>query len=225
MIPFGSSSLRRSLRIMRNNLNLNPHIILPEPRDSNTRPNRLMSRHPLLEIPNHSSQSLVVDGDMVRIHAEDLFPALSSGVLQVQLDIRESLVNLLVDLLVENACFRVPAACDGGFCWLFDHLHQNFARAGFSVDSPSPRSVFGDSLTLSCALDAVADAYGLAVAEFLSLFHADAGVGVVLKMGHVDDCVECNVDAEMGVGLGRAGSRAAMIKSAIEMVEAGTQSI
>ena len=116
---------------MRNNLNLNPHIILPEPRDSNTRPNRLMSRHPLLEIPNHSSQSLVVDGDMVRIHAEDLFPALSSGVLQVQLDIRESLVNLLVDLLVENACFRVPAACDGGFCWLFDHFRRDSVRAGF----------------------------------------------------------------------------------------------
>ena len=48
--------------------------------------------------------------------------------------------------------------------------------------------------TLACALDAVADAYGLAVAEFLSVFHADAGVGIVLKMGHVDDCVECNVD-------------------------------
>jgi hypothetical protein len=85
--------------------------------------------------------------------------------------------------------------------------------------------VFGDSLTLACALDAVADAYGLAVAEFLSLFRADAGVGVVLKMGHVDDCVECNVDVEMGVGLGCAESRAAMIKSAIEMAEAGTQSI
>jgi hypothetical protein len=116
---------------MRNNLNLNPHVILPEPRDSNTRPNRPMSRHPLLEIPNHSSQSLVVDGNMVRIHAEDLFPALSSSVLQVQFDISESLVDLLVDLLVENACFRFPAACDGGFCWLFDHFHQNFARAGF----------------------------------------------------------------------------------------------
>jgi hypothetical protein len=42
----------------------------------------------------------------------------------------------------------------------------------------------GFVITLACALDAVADADRLAVAELFLLVYADARVGVVLKMGH-----------------------------------------
>jgi len=75
-----------------------------------------MARHILLKIAHHSIQSLVVDGNVVRVHPEHLFPPFAPGVFQIQLDIGESLVDLPVDLLVEIARFRVPAACCA--CWL-----------------------------------------------------------------------------------------------------------
>lgn len=86
---------------MRHNLNLNPHIILAQPRNPNTSPNRLMVRTILPEIPHHRRQRLVVNGHMVRVHAEDLVPAVPAGVAQVVLDVREGLVDLRVDLFVE----------------------------------------------------------------------------------------------------------------------------
>ena len=96
---------------MRNNLNLNPHIILPQSAHTNTSPDRLMVRHILLEIAHHGIQCLVVDGDMVTIHSEDLVPTLAACMLKVGLDVLERLIDLRVDFAVEFTCFTVPAPC------------------------------------------------------------------------------------------------------------------
>lgn len=79
---------------MSNNLNLNPHIILSQPRHTHTRPDRRVVRHPLPELLGHLLNRLVVAGDMVRVDAEDLRPALATGVLDVQVDIGECLLDL-----------------------------------------------------------------------------------------------------------------------------------
>lgn len=67
---------------MRHNLNLNPHIILPQSRNPNTSPQRLMPRDPRPEPPHHSIQRLIVNRHMVRVHPEDLAPALSTSATQ-----------------------------------------------------------------------------------------------------------------------------------------------
>jgi hypothetical protein len=69
-----------------------------------------MIRHPLLEVPCHSSQSLVVDRDVVGVHAEDLRPAFTSCVFEVQVYVSEGLVDLCVEFFVEYARLRVPSA-------------------------------------------------------------------------------------------------------------------
>lgn len=103
------TNLRRP-RIMRNNLNLNPHIILPQPRNPHTSPQRLMPRHPLSEPAYHSIQRLIVDRHMVRVHPEHLGPAFSAGGAQGQVDVCEGLGDLRVDFAVEFSCLGVPTA-------------------------------------------------------------------------------------------------------------------
>jgi hypothetical protein len=98
------------LRIMRNNLNLNPHIILPQPLHTHTRPNRLVIRHPFLELPRHNAQRLVVQWHMVTIHAKHLGPALAAGVTEAEIDIGEGLLDLRIDVGVVDAGLGVPAA-------------------------------------------------------------------------------------------------------------------
>lgn len=95
---------------MRHNLNLNPHIILPQPRHPHTSPQRLVVGHIRPEIPHHRVQCLVVDGDMVRIHPEYLLPAFAAGGFQSEFDVFEGLVDLRVDFAVESAGLGVPAA-------------------------------------------------------------------------------------------------------------------
>lgn len=46
---------------------------------------------------------------MVGVDAEHLRPALSTSVLEVDVDVLKSLINLRVDFLVEYACLRIPA--------------------------------------------------------------------------------------------------------------------
>lgn len=95
---------------MRHNLNLNPHVILPQPRNTHTSPNRLMTGTILMKIPHHGRQRLVINRHMVRVDSENLAPALPAGVAQVVLDIIKGLVDLRVNFFVEFACFSVPAA-------------------------------------------------------------------------------------------------------------------
>lgn len=101
----------RSLRIMSHNFNLHPHVILPQPGNPDTRPQRLVIWHILLKIPDHRLHRLVVDGYVVGVHAKNLVPSFSAGRLQRQFDVPERLVNLGVDFLVEFPRFGVPAAC------------------------------------------------------------------------------------------------------------------
>ena len=96
---------------MSHNLNLDSHVILPQPRDTHTSPQRLVVGHPLAHVAHHSRQGLVVDGYVVRVDAEDLRPALASRVLEAALDILEGQVDLLVDLPLELARLGVPSAC------------------------------------------------------------------------------------------------------------------
>ena len=106
-------------RIMGHHFNFNPHIILPKPCYTNTRPDVLMIRHIALEVGHHCLEGLVIDRDMVRVHPEDLLPALAASVLQVQFDVCKSLVDLCVDFSMEYSSLGVPAACgyvNGAHC-------------------------------------------------------------------------------------------------------------
>ncbi len=99
------------LWIVGGNLDLHPHVIFSQSRNPNTSPNGLMIRHPLLEVPHHRGQSLVVDRHVIRIHAENLRPSLAPRILQVHVDIGKSLVNLSVYLGIEDTRVGVPSAC------------------------------------------------------------------------------------------------------------------
>jgi hypothetical protein len=54
------------------NLNLDSHIIFTKPRYPNTGPDGLVAWHPFCEIPHHSLQSFIVEGNVIRIHPENL---------------------------------------------------------------------------------------------------------------------------------------------------------
>lgn len=98
-----------SLWIVSDNLDLDPHIVLPEPSDPHARPDRLVIRHVLLEVADHGSQGFIVDGDMIGVDAEDLRPPFASSVLQISLHVRKSQIYLGVDLQFEYFRLRVPA--------------------------------------------------------------------------------------------------------------------
>ena len=66
---------------MRDNLNLNPHLLLAQLRHPNRCPNRLMIRHPLGKSLHHKSQRLIIQRKMITVDAEDLLPALPARVL------------------------------------------------------------------------------------------------------------------------------------------------
>lgn len=96
---------------MRRHLDLDPHVVLPQSRHTNTSPDRLMIGHVLPEVADHGLEGFTVDGDMVRVDTEDLFPALSARVLEVQFHVGKRLVDLGVDFLVEFSGLGIPAAC------------------------------------------------------------------------------------------------------------------
>lgn len=95
---------------MSHNLNLDPHVILPQPRDAHAGPERLVVGHPLAHVAHHGGQRLVVDGHVVRVDPVDLRPALAAGVLEAALDVLERQVGLLVDFFFELARLGVPSA-------------------------------------------------------------------------------------------------------------------
>lgn len=105
-----ASRSSNALLIERNHLNLHPHIILAQSRHPHGRPDRLMIRHPLCKVSLHGCQSLVVQRDMVRIDSENLRPAFSSRISEVQIDVRESLVDLCVDFGVVDSRLGIPTS-------------------------------------------------------------------------------------------------------------------
>jgi hypothetical protein len=98
------------LWIIRTNLNLDPHIIPPQPRHPDRRPNRLMIRHPLPKLATHRLHRLIVQRQMVRVDSKYLTPALPAGVLQHHIYGREGLGNLRVDFGGHLEGCGVPAA-------------------------------------------------------------------------------------------------------------------
>lgn len=95
---------------MRHDLNFHPHVILAQARDTNTCPQRLMIRHPALEIAHHGSQGLVIDGDVIRVHPVDLGPTLATRIFESSLHVLKSQVNLRIDFLLELSSDRIPSA-------------------------------------------------------------------------------------------------------------------
>ena len=64
----------------------------------------------LLEIPHHGVHRLPVYRDVVRVHPEDLRPALATRIFEAALHVEEGQVNLRVDLFLELTRVGVPAA-------------------------------------------------------------------------------------------------------------------
>lgn len=112
---------------------------------------------------------------MVRIDAEDLRPALASRVLEAALNVLEGEVDLGVDLLFKFSRLGVETA----------YLPRALARPR------SERGIWAGGHALACAFDAVADADGLVVVEFLPLPGAEGLVGVVLEVGHCRYLLGC----------------------------------
>jgi hypothetical protein len=102
------------LLIIRYNLNLNPHLRQPQRSHANTRPNRRMPRQILLQILHHFPHDTLLislEAYMIAIDPKNCFPAfLHTGVFERELDIGESLVNLLEEVGFHLAGLRVPAA-------------------------------------------------------------------------------------------------------------------
>lgn len=97
------SHLSLPFRIMSNNLNLHPHIILSQSRNPHTSPQRLMIRHPLLEIPHHSIHTLAINRHMIGINTKNLTPTFAPSIFQKALHVLESKINLGVDFAFEGA--------------------------------------------------------------------------------------------------------------------------
>lgn len=94
-------------------LDLDAHVVHPQPSHPDGRPDGLVVGHPLLEVARHGREALVVEGQVVRVDAVDLRPALAAGRLERVVDDLERLVDLRVDLLgeLDLVFFWVPAAC------------------------------------------------------------------------------------------------------------------
>lgn len=92
-----------TFRIMRDDLDLDTHRIFAQLADSDGGPNRLVIRHPLAEVAHHGAHGLVAQRQMVRVDPEDLRPALPTSVPQVQVHVRERLVDFFVQVVGDVA--------------------------------------------------------------------------------------------------------------------------
>lgn len=101
--------------IMSHDLNLHPHIVLPQPRDTHTRPDWRMIRHPLLELACHDTQRFIVQRHMITVHPIHLRPSFTACVFQTQIDVCEGLLDLCIDGGVVYAGLRVPATLEANF--------------------------------------------------------------------------------------------------------------
>lgn len=128
---------------MSHHFDFHTHIILCKTSHPHTGPNRLMTRHVLLIVANHSSYCLVVDGNMVWIDAEHLAPTLATSVFEIMFDICERLINLCIDLLGKLACFTIPATYT--YNKSFDTIESN---VGLKAYIPCPaHSIRSPTLT------------------------------------------------------------------------------
>lgn len=95
-------------------LDLHPHhITATEPDYPDTSPKGLVVRHPLVKIPDHGRQRLVIQGNMIGIDPEHLLPALTAGLLEDVVDVGKGLVDLILNVFVNHAGLVDPATLDG----------------------------------------------------------------------------------------------------------------
>ena len=157
------ASLLSIFIVMGTHFNFYTHVIFPKTLNTNCSPDGLMVRHPFLEVSHHSIKSLVIQRKVVRVDPEDLGPALPTSVLQCQVYIYESLIDLSIGFGINLSSLRIPSA--------YGRLED-----GHSYIYPS--------LALSCALYAVSDTDGLVVPELLALLLSKWLVSVILQMRH-----------------------------------------
>lgn len=81
---------------MRNNLDLNPHVIFSKPRNTNAGPKRRMTRHQNLEIPNHGSNSLIIEWKVIRSHLKHMQPNFAAGGFERKINVFKALVDLSI---------------------------------------------------------------------------------------------------------------------------------
>lgn len=79
-------------------------------RDPDHRPDRLVVRYVFLEIADHGLRRLVVEWDVVRVHAENLLPVVAAGELEVHVHVGKGLINLRVNLAVEPPGRKISSA-------------------------------------------------------------------------------------------------------------------
>lgn len=102
--------LLRSL-VVSLHLDLDPHDITAAELDHpNTCPEGLVLVHPLVKVADHCLHRPVVQWDMVGVDPEYLLPALSAGFPEDVVDVGKSLVNLVIDVLVDLPGLVNPAA-------------------------------------------------------------------------------------------------------------------
>lgn len=92
------SSLLRALGVIRLHLDLDAHVILPEPRDADSRPDGRVVRAPGAEVARHDLDDLAVERQVVRVDTEHLRPSLAARRLQGEVDVLEGLVDLCLDV-------------------------------------------------------------------------------------------------------------------------------
>ena len=122
-------SLLGRVGVVGSHLDLDPHRGLPQARHADAGPDGLVVGHVGLEVADHGGEGLVAQGDVVRVDAEDLGPALAAGVLEVQLHVLEGLVDLRVDVAGDLPRRGVPAA-------FFTRKKKDLVSANFVSSMP-----------------------------------------------------------------------------------------
>lgn len=136
----------------------NNSIVHLQVRSSNIRPQRLMVRHPAFEIPLHGLHGLLVERDVVGVDAEDLRPSLSAGVFKGEVDVREGLANLGLEIPGDGKGVAIPAVWNVG--WV------SFLLVGVACKKKLLGRLDGRWMpTLAGDVDGLADADGLVVAR------------------------------------------------------------
>ena len=158
---------------MSNNFYLDPHVVFSQARYSNTGPDRLVIRQPLLKIPDHRCYGLVVDRYVIRVDPENLLPALPSSVSEIQVHVREGLINLRVDLLEIHTGLWIPAA--------FSSTRRQYSPLRMCSNHVGNTGV---QHTLTSALNAIANSDSLTVAELVPISSSNAVVAVIRQVCH-----------------------------------------
>lgn len=100
-----------ALGVVSLHFDLHPHdITAPKPDNPDTSPQGLVVGHPLVKVPDHSGQRLVIQRNMIGIDPEHLLPALAASFLEDVVDVGKSLIDLVLNVFVDYAGLIDPTA-------------------------------------------------------------------------------------------------------------------